>query len=139
MLFESFCCQKSIYLNVSKLTCSCPNLAACSRVQFLYFHWEECLHQVQKLLLSAVTNINNKMHTIFNDLMGAFSSKSRCPFLESKAAPFKCCKGNRKQSKGKVLCLEMSSLWRYKENYVARNASAKFRDFWETGPRLRVG
>ena len=34
----------------------------------------------------------------------------------------------------KVSCLETTSFWRYKENYVTRNAPERFRDFQETGP-----
>ena len=38
----------------------------------------------------------------------------------------------------KVSCLERPSFWRYKENYVTRNAPEKFRDFRETGPRTEI-
>ena len=43
--------------------------------------------------------------------------------------------GKQLKKKCKVLCLETPSFWRYKENYVTRNAPEKFRDFRETGPR----
>ena len=48
---------------------------------------------------------------------------------------FICCKGNKNSNNCKVSCLETPLLWRYKENYVTRNAPEKFRDFRETGPR----
>ena len=51
------------------------------------------------------------------------------------ASLFICCKGNKNYSNCKVSCLRTPSFWRYKENYVTRNAPEKFRDFRETGPR----
>ena len=55
-------------------------------------------------------------------------------FLFCKAGLLICCKGNKSKNNCKVSCLETPSFWRYKENYVTRNAPEKFRDFRETGP-----
>ena len=55
-----------------------------------------------------------------------------CSFC--KADIFTCCKGNKNKDNSKVSCLETPSFLRYKENYVNRNTSEKFRDFRETGP-----
>ena len=54
--------------------------------------------------------------------------------LFCKAGLFICCKGNKNKNNCKVSCLQMPYFWRYKENYVTRNAPEKFRDFRETGP-----
>ena len=53
--------------------------------------------------------------------------------LFCEAGLFICCKENKNYYNYKVLCLQTSSFWRYKENYVTRNAPEKFREFWATG------
>ena len=63
----------------------------------------------------------------------AIRKTTTCLFC--KAGPFICCKENKNQDNCKVSCLETPSFWRYKENYVSRNAPEKFQDFRETGPR----
>ena len=55
------------------------------------------------------------------------------PHLFCEAGLVICCKGNKNLNNCKVSCLEMPLFWRYKENYVTRNALEKFRDFRETG------
>ena len=47
-------------------------------------------------------------------------------------------KGRKIKSNCKVSCPETPSFWKYKENYVTRNAPEKFRDFRETGPRIQI-
>ena len=58
--------------------------------------------------------------------------------LFCKADLFTCCKGNKNKNNGKVSCLETPSFWRYKESYVTRNTPEKFRDFRETGSRIKM-
>jgi len=54
--------------------------------------------------------------------------------LICKAGLFVRCRGIKIKITKKVLCLETPSFWRYKENYVTRNAPEKSRDLRETGP-----
>ena len=62
------------------------------------------------------------------------ASRKTTTCLFCKAGLFICCKGNKNKNNCKVSCLETSSCWRYKENYVTRNTPEKFRYYRETGP-----
>jgi len=57
--------------------------------------------------------------------------------LFCKADPFIFCKENN--NNWKVSCLKTPSFWRYKDNYVTRNAPEKFWNFREKGPWIRSG
>ena len=58
--------------------------------------------------------------------------------LVYKAGLFIYCEGNKKENNCKVSWIETPSFWRYKVNYVTRNAAKKFRNFRETGPRAEL-
>ena len=81
--------------------------------------------------------------TCKDEHQGPVSWKSRKAICKTptrllfKAGLFICCKGNKNYGNCKVSCLEAPSFWRYKENYVTRNAPEKFRDFQERRLRTR--